>query len=89
MAVPLELDPSKKYKIEYTGVSADDETAPSDVVLHGILFQTEQSALGISTVTSEEQCERIYTIYGIPVNTPADRLPKGIYIINGKKMAVR
>ncbi len=89
VAVPLELDPSKKYKIEYTGVSADDETAPSDVVLHGILFQTEQSALGISTVTSEEQCERIYTIYGIPVNTPADRLPKGIYIINGKKTAVR
>lgn len=89
VAVPLELDPSKKYKIEYTGVSADDETSPSDVVLHGILFQTEQSALGISTITSEEQCGRIYTIYGIPVNTPADRLPKGIYIINGKKMAVR
>lgn len=89
VAVPLELDPSKKYKIEYTGVSADDETEPSDVVLHGILFQTEQSALGIDEIVTERKDNVIYTISGTRINGNAESLPKGMYIINGKKIVVR
>ncbi|MBO5002076.1 MAG: hypothetical protein J6C66_05185 [Prevotella sp.] len=89
VAVPLELDHTKKYKIEYTGVLAEDEEAAADVVLHGVLFQTQQSALGIDEIVTERKDNVIYTISGIRINGNAESLPKGLYIINGKKIVVR
>ena len=44
---------------------------------------------GINNVHDGSRSDTIYSVYGIKTDTPADRLDKGIYIINGKKTIIR
>lgn len=88
VAVALELDGTKKYKVEYTGVDASDEEKGSDMVLHGIKF-VAGTASGISEIETGAMPHDVYTISGVKVGRSQDNLPKGIYIINTKKVVVR
>jgi len=88
VAVSLALDGAKKYRVEYTGTDASDEEKGSDMVLHGIKFVAGASS-GISEIVSDISSSDIYTLSGIKLTIPHDNLPKGIYIINRKKVVVR
>ena len=88
VAVALALDGTKKYKVEYTGVDASDEEKGSDMVLHGIKF-VAGAASGISEIETGVMAHDVYTISGVKVGSSQDKLPKGIYIINTKKVVVR
>ena len=41
---------------------------------------------GVSVIKSTSRAPEVYNLQGIRISTPVDRLPKGIYIINGKKV---
>ena len=41
---------------------------------------------GVSAIKSTSRAPEVYNLQGIRISTPVDRLPKGIYIINGKKV---
>jgi rhamnogalacturonyl hydrolase YesR len=88
VAVALALDGTKKYKVEYTGVDASDEEKGSDMVLHGIKF-VAGAASGISEIETGAMAHDVYTISGVKVGSSQGNLPKGIYIINTKKVVVR
>jgi hypothetical protein len=88
VAVALALDGTKKYKVEYTGVDASDEEKGSDMVLHGIKF-VASAASGISEIETGIMPHDVYTISGVKVGSSQGKLPKGIYIINTKKVVVR
>ena len=38
------------------------------------------------TIATPQTSNKIYTISGLPIHTTSDMLPKGVYIIDGKKM---
>jgi hypothetical protein len=44
---------------------------------------------GVSAVSAESSLNNIYNLQGIKVGTSRNQLPAGIYIINGKKVAVK
>lgn len=92
-AVTLLLDASKSYRIEYTGVKADDETVGADVVLHGVKFIADEGT-GILTgvLVDKESLMDVYSLQGIllkrqvPMKDVNRSLVKGIYLINGRKL---
>lgn len=69
-----------------------DEVKLYNIHLHdnGILyvdFNKEIASTGINTVDKSSQDKAIYSINGTKVGYDFDLLPKGIYIIGGKKVA--
>lgn len=87
------------YAISGIGVEnfGDLETEYSDIVL----FTTDFRKLsvksngydpnGIDNVVVENESENggVYTIEGVKVSNDTDKLPDGIYIVNGKKMVIK
>lgn len=48
------------------------------------------SVTGIGSISSDnEKAATIYTISGVRINAPVNTLPKGIYIVDGKKVMVK
>ena len=41
---------------------------------------------GVSTIETSSGTPVVYNLQGMRIATPVDQLPKGIYIINGKKV---
>lgn len=64
---------------------------PSNVAQNVRGFALDGSTTGIDSVTTDTTSApaAIYTLAGVRVNSTADRLPKGIYIVNGKKVIVK
>ena len=52
-------------------------------------FAFEGEATGIEGIEAEKANEAIYTISGVRVNADKNNLPKGLYIIGGKKVLVK
>lgn len=51
-------------------------------------YFTKKDPTGISTPTADTAAKRrgIYTLQGVKLNTAFDRLPAGVYIVDGKKV---
>ena len=87
------------YAISGIGIEnfGDLETEYSDIVL----FTTDFRKLsvksngydpnGIDNVVVENESDNggVYTIEGVKVSNDTDKLPDGIYIVNGKKMVIK
>ena len=59
------------------------------VVLEVIITFVDAETLGIRDINADDLSNaKIYTVNGVKVNT-ANRLQKGIYIVNGKKIVVK
>lgn len=73
--------------IDVIWVMSEDEQMPIYVTFVG----KKKVAAGISQVaTTETKATGIYTLTGVRMpNTDATNLPKGIYIINGKKTIIK
>ena len=44
---------------------------------------------GIDNVSTDKAAAVVYTLEGVKLNKQVNELPKGIYIVNGKKMVVK
>ena len=44
---------------------------------------------GIDNVSTDKTAAEVYTLEGIKLNKQVNELPKGIYIVNGKKVVVK
>lgn len=79
--VSLELDATKKYTVEITGVAEGDKTKGADIALHGIKFVAGTST-GISSIEAAAKNDgKTYNMAGQQVSGSF----KGLVIKNGKK----
>ena len=66
--------------LTYMGIALDGEPVKGEVVI-------APQSVGVAQVeTSPRATTTIYTISGLKVNESLDRLPKGLYIVNGQKV---
>lgn len=80
--VSLELDATKKYTVEITGVAEGDKTTGADIALHGIKFVAGTTSTGISSIeVAAKNDDKTYNMAGQQVSGSF----KGIVIKNGKK----
>ena len=80
------LKPNTEYMIEVqscTGRGKTEWTEPIVITTNNISITT-----GMKSVESSNADANTYSVTGVRVNTPA-HLPKGIYIIGGKKVVVK
>ena len=80
VAVELSLDKAKSYKIEYTGVTAEDESAGSDMVLHGVKFSVNETILatGITLDKTTAEMTEGETLTLTATVTPEDATDKTV-----------
>lgn len=84
-----ELDPAEKYAFAVRGLYAGRHSMWSEImkVEEGMDDPTDVSVEEIAAdVTRHKEESTIYSLQGIRIRTSPDRLPPGIYIINGKKI---
>ena len=64
------------------------DTAWGDGKTHTVSIKYGNDPTGIDTVTSDASVKKqgIYNLQGVKLNTAFDRLPAGIYIVDGKKV---
>ena len=80
--VSLELDATKKYTVEITGVKEGDKTKGADIALHGIKFVAGTTSTGISSIEAAAKNDgKTYNMAGQQVSGSY----KGLVIKNGKK----
>lgn len=80
--VSLELDATKKYTVEITGVKEGDKTKGADIALHGIQFVAGTTSTGISSIEAAAKNDgKTYNMAGQQVSGSF----KGLVIKNGKK----
>ena len=80
--VSLELDATKKYTVEITGVKEGDKTTGADIALHGIKFVAGTTSTGISSIEAAAKNDgKTYNMAGQQVSSSF----KGLVIKNGKK----
>ena len=80
--VSLELDATKKYTVEITGVKEGDKTNGADIALHGIKFVAGTTSTGISSIEAAAKNDgKTYNMAGQQVSGSF----KGLVIKNGKK----
>lgn len=94
--VSLDLDDSQSYRIQYIGTLADNEESGADMVLHGVRFSIPEEGNSISetTLNSNSRVD-VYSLQGVLLKRQVafqelrQSLPKGIYLINGRKLFVK
>ena len=80
--VSLELDATKKYTVEITGVKEGDKTTGADIALHGIKFVAGTTSTGISSIEAAAKNDgKTFNMAGQQVSGSF----KGLVIKNGKK----
>ena len=80
--VSLELDATKKYTVEITGVKEGDKTTGADIALHGIKFVAGSTSTGISSIEAAAKNDgKTYNMAGQQVSSSF----KGLVIKSGKK----
>lgn len=69
----------------------DGSTRIEDMSLVSIALTYSETSTGITEIETDDQStvKRVYTISGQYVGTSTERLPQGIYIVNGKKTIVK
>ena len=66
--------------LTYMGIALDGKAVKGEVVI-------APRSVGVTQVgTSPRATTTIYTLSGLKVNESLDRLPKGLYIVNGQKV---
>lgn len=66
--------------LTYMGIALDGKAVKGEVVI-------APRSVGVAQVeTSPRETTTIYTLSGLKVNESLDRLPKGLYIVNGQKV---
>ena len=81
------LDPETDYMVQVQAYNDKDETDWSDYVF----FTTDaedNAATGIAAVANSSADASVYTVTGVQVSK-LSRLPKGVYIVGGKKVVVK
>lgn len=81
------LDPETDYMVQVQAYNDKDETDWSDYVF----FTTDaedNAATGIEAVANSSADASVYTVTGVQVSK-LSRLPKGVYIVGGKKVVVK
>lgn len=100
LVTPLEVFPDTRFNVSASGASlkvkVGDEpeftsTSPEFVVTKPTTVTiSKDTSVGIESISSESTTENVvYTLQGVKVAGKADikKLPKGIYIVNGKKIS--
>lgn len=77
------LVPEQNYKLEFSLFDADGDLLVSDAVS----FVGDKGD-GVESIDAENAPKAIFNIQGVRVNAPADQLPAGLYIIDGKKVFI-
>jgi hypothetical protein len=57
-----------------------------------LIFYTEETVTGIDKIKEDKkpnQTGKVYDLYGRLIKTDGDKLPKGFYIIDGKKAFIK
>lgn len=72
------------YELSYTLMNADDDT-----IADGMIEFDGDDYVGLNELIEQGTENVIFSIQGIRINNSADHLPAGLYIINGKKVAVK
>lgn len=69
----------------------DGEFRTEDMSLVNIVLNYKDQSTGITGIDTDEEStvKRVYTINGQYVGTSTNGLPKGVYIVNGKKTIVK
>lgn len=69
----------------------DGELRTEDMSLINIVLNYKDQSTGITGIDTDEKStvKRVYTISGQYVGTSTNGLPKGVYIVNGKKTIVK
>ncbi len=81
------LDPETDYMVQVQAYNDKAETDWSD----SVYFTTEEdtgAATGIAAVANSSADASVYTVTGVQVSK-LSRLPKGVYIVGGKKVVVK
>ena len=77
------LEFADEYGTNYTLVDANDKPITDRVTI-----TTDLSGIGSTTVQTPTAAQGIYTISGVRLSDSVSQLPKGLYIVNGKKVVV-
>lgn len=89
--VTLTLDPSKKYKVTYTGTN-DAKDGGGDVALHGLKFISGGISTGIDAIQTKRITDRaVYNLNGQKMRNAGESLKglNGLYIMNGQKVILK
>ena len=81
----ITFEEGKMHVIATDGSTTDVSTAS----IQSLVFNTEKGITGIEEIQDENQNqakEEVYDLMGRKLDIAIDQLPKGIYIINGKKV---
>ena len=93
LAIPYSVDRPTYIYIYAGGSNGNARTrASSDGKLKIYSISWESSASGINSLVGEEQLYDVYSLSGTLIKrrvTSLDALPKGVYIVNGRKVAVK
>lgn len=81
---PIILREGYYYEIQYNLYNADGID-----IADGIISVNGQSKTGIDEITLDNTGEEIYNLNGFRMNKSGEKLPAGIYIVNGKKVVIR
>ena len=68
-----------------------EETTPSEKTLQLIVSDSDNSTTGIKVIEEAPQnANAVYNVSGMRMNSSnTDNLPKGVYIINNKKVVIK
>jgi hypothetical protein len=93
LAIPYSVDRPTYIYIYACGSNGNARTrASSDGKLKIYSISWERSASGINSPVGEEQLYDVYSLSGTLIKrsaTSLDALPKGVYIVNGRKVVVK
>jgi hypothetical protein len=89
--VDLTVSTEKGYDLYVNGEKVEvEENAYSFNVTADTVVKVEVATEnGVSAISAESLRGNVYNLQGISVGTDLNRLPAGIYIINGRKIAVK
>ena len=87
-ALTAEAEDFNLYCVAKDGSTTDVSTAS----IQKLVFNTEKGITGIEEIQDENQNqakEEVYDLMGRKLDIAIDQLPKGIYIIAGKKTLIK
>jgi hypothetical protein len=89
--VDLKFNTTDGYNVYLNGEQVEvNEDAYSFNVSGDTVVKVELSSVnGVSSVSADSSLSSIYNLQGIKVGTDRNYLPAGIYILNGKKIAIK
>ncbi len=87
----IDGDPAGTFTVSLKNGRITTDTTWGDGKEHTVSINCSNDPTGIETVTADASVKRqgTYNLQGVKLNTAFDRLPAGIYIVDGKKVVKR